>query len=117
MWALAAWNRLAFKVSRREKSLGSILRRERDRLWKTCPGLGLQALWEQAAGPEVAGNTTVKAMRDGVMTVSCSSSSWACELSLKNAELIARLNELKPPEEVREIRFFHQAQTGWKSRK
>lgn len=101
----------------REKTIGSILRREQKRLWKTCPGLGLQSLWEQAVGPEVAASTSVISMRKGVMTVSCSSGGWACELKLKGVELARRMNEMRPPEKVIEIRFVHEAHSGRKSRK
>lgn len=101
----------------RDKSIGSILRREQKRLWKSCPGLGLQSLWEEAAGPDAAANTSVVSMRGGVMTVSCSSGGWACELRLKGTELAARINETAPPEKVGEIRFIHKAQTSQKSHK
>ncbi|MFA5809733.1 MAG: DUF721 domain-containing protein [Thermoleophilia bacterium] len=101
----------------REKSIGSILRREQKRLWKSCPGLGLQSLWEQVVGPDVATNTSVISMRKGVMTVSCSSGGWACELKLKGAELAKHMNEMRPPEKVMEIRFVHEAHKGRKSRK
>ncbi len=99
------------------KSIGSIIRREQKRLWRTSPGLGLQSLWEEAAGADIAANTEVRSFRDGVMTVSCESGGWACELNLAAAELTARLNALGPPEAVAEIRFVHRARGGGKSRK
>jgi len=99
------------------KNLGSIIRKERDRLWRTSPGLCLQSLWEQAAGAEIAASTEVRSFREGVMTVSGQSGGWACELQLAAADLTARLNQLKPPEAVREIRFIHRAQTRGNSRK
>jgi predicted nucleic acid-binding Zn ribbon protein len=99
------------------KSIGAIIRGERERLWRTSPGLGLQSLWEQAAGADIAASTEVRSFRDGVMTVSCESGGWACELQLTAAELTARLNALRPPEAVKEIRFVHQARGGGKSRK
>jgi len=99
------------------KSIGSIIRREQNRLWRTNPGLGLQCLWERAADQEIATSTEVRAFHDGVMTVSCQSGGWACELKLAATELTARLNALGPPEKVREIRFVHQARGTGKSRK
>lgn len=99
------------------RRLGTIIEKERKRLWKTSPGLGLQALWEQAAGQDIARHTSVRSLRDGVVTVSCDSGGWACELRLAAAELAQCLDALGPPAEIREIRFVHQAQGGWKSRK
>lgn len=101
----------------RYRNIGSIVRKERDRLWRTSPGLCLQSLWEQAAGTEIAASTRVETLREGVMTVSCESGGWACELKLSATELARRLNALDPPEEVREIRFVHQARGKGKSRK
>ena len=99
------------------KSLAAIIRSEKERLWKTSPGLGLQSLWRQAAGDEIAANTEVRSFKDGVMTVSCKTGGWACELGLAASELTERMNGLKPPEAVREIRFVHRARGSGKSRK
>ena len=101
----------------RYRNIGAIVRRERERLWRTSPGLCLQSLWEQAAGAEIAACTQVESFREGVMTVSCESGGWACELKLSATDLARRLNALDPPEEVREIRFVHQARGKGKSRK
>ncbi|MHB8792971.1 MAG: DciA family protein [Thermoleophilia bacterium] len=101
----------------RYRNIGSIVRRERDRLWRTSPGLCLQSLWEQAVGVEIAASTRVETFREGVMIVSCESGGWACELKLSAAELTGRLNALDPPEEIKEIRFVHQARGKGKSRK
>ena len=70
------------------KSVGAIVNRERNRIWKTNPGLELQSLWEKVTGPDIARNTRVRSMRKGVMTVACSSSAWACELRLSGRELV-----------------------------
>jgi len=99
------------------KNIGSIVRRERERLWRTSPGLCLQSLWEQAAGAEIAASTSVVSLKEGVMVVSCESGGWACELKLSAAELTRRLNALDPPVEVSEIRFVHQARGTGKSSK
>jgi predicted nucleic acid-binding Zn ribbon protein len=97
--------------------LGSLLRDAQNLVWQTNPRLGMASFWEKAAGANIAAHTSVRSFRDGVLTVSCESGGWACELRLAGAELTGRLNRLKPPETVREIRFVHQAQGGWKSRK
>jgi predicted nucleic acid-binding Zn ribbon protein len=94
--------------------IGAIIQREQKRLWKRCPGLGLQSLWEQAAGAEIAANSQVKSLREGVLTIACSSGAWACELKLHGESLAEKLNRLKPPEEVRKIRFTHRGGGAWK---
>lgn len=99
------------------KNIGPIVRRERERLWRTSPGLCLQGLWEQAAGSEIAASTNVVSFKEGIMVVSCESGGWACELKLSAADLTRQLNALDPPERVREIRFVHQARGTGKSRK
>jgi predicted nucleic acid-binding Zn ribbon protein len=97
--------------------IGSIIKRERARIWRDSPGLGLQSLWESVAGAEIGANTKVWALKDGVMTIGCKNGGWACELTLAADELATRLNNAGPPEKVRQLRFVHQAQAGWKSRK
>lgn len=97
--------------------IAGIIKKEQKRLWKSCPGLGLQSLWEQAAGPEIAANASVKSFRNGVMTVSCSSGAWACELRLHGDVLKEKINGLKPPEEIHQIRFVQAGGIGGKSRK
>ncbi len=99
------------------KEVASIVDSEKERLWRSSPGLGLQALWKEAAGADIAAHASVRWFRDGVMTVSCASGGWACELRLAAGDLIARINALGAPEKVREIRFVHQAQASWKSSK
>ncbi len=97
--------------------IGAAIRSEKERLWRECPGLGLQSLWEAAAGADIAANTRVQSLRDGVMTVSCESGGWACELRLVADELAARLNASGPPERIEGLRFIHRARLGCKARK
>lgn len=99
------------------EKLGAILNQEQKRLWSSNPRLGLQALWRQAAGEELAAETEVVALRDGVMTVACESGCRVSELRLRGAGLTEPLNRLGPPEPVREIRFIHSAGGSWKYRK
>ncbi len=99
------------------KEIAAIIGRERDRLWQTSPGLGLQALWRQAAGADIAAHSSVRRFRGGIMTVSCASGGWACELRLAAGELAARLNALGPPEKVQGIRFVHKAHASEKCSK
>lgn len=69
----------------------------------------VQGAWEHAVGSVVAAEAEPASERDGVVTVSCSSASWAQELSLLEADLRARLNaEVSGPggaSVVRELRF------------
>lgn len=91
------------------KRLGALVGKERDRIWKHSPDLELQSLWARAAGGQIAANTRVRSLRGGVLTVTCESGAWACELRLSSDDLTGRINGLEPPEKVREIRFIHQA--------
>lgn len=86
-------------------AIGALVERKRKRLWKESPALGLQSLWEKAAGGDIAANTRVQSFRDGVLTVRCASSGWACELKLAADDMVRRINALRPPGEVKEIRF------------
>lgn len=99
------------------RRLGPIVIRERDNLWKNSPQLGLQSIWEQAAGDSIASHTRVVSFRNGVMTVGCPSGAWACELRLSANDLVPRINRLRPPGKVREIRFVHEAWMSAKTRK
>lgn len=99
------------------RSIGAAVRREQKRLWHNCPALGLQSLWAKVAGPDIVAHAWVKSVREGVVTVACDSGAWACELTLQ-AELLAdRLNQLKPQEPVRKIRFVNAAGGNQNSRK
>lgn len=52
----------------------------------------VQGVWEEALGGGVAGQAQPIAEREGVVTVTCRSASWAQELDLMQTELLARLN-------------------------
>jgi predicted nucleic acid-binding Zn ribbon protein len=97
--------------------ISALIKSEREKLWKNSPGLGMQSLWEQVSGAEISAHTRVRSLRKGVLTVSCNSSGWACELTFAASDLAARLNDAGPPEKISELRFVHQAQTGRKSSK
>lgn len=87
--------------------IGDLVKKEKAQLWKRSPQLALQALWRKAVGDNIAANTSVLSLRRGVLTVNCSSSGWACELKLAGDDLTRRLNALRPPGKVDEIRFVH----------
>jgi len=64
----------------------------------------VQAVWEQAAGPAIAGAARPTAERNGILTVTCAAAVWAQELDLMASELIARLNAELDDEAIRELR-------------
>jgi predicted nucleic acid-binding Zn ribbon protein len=81
-----------------------------------APASGLAAIqraWPQAAGELVCGQAHPSAERDGVVTVTCSSSVWAQELTLMAPELMARLNDASGGENVRELRFRAAPAGAW----
>jgi len=60
------------------------------------PLAAVQAAWAGAVGERIAAEARPVAERDGVVTVSCSSSTWAQELDLLSAELLESLSEALP---------------------
>ena len=58
----------------------------------------VQRAWP-AVGPVVAAQATPTEVRAGVLTVQCASATWAQELQLMAADLVARLNDAigEPP--------------------
>jgi predicted nucleic acid-binding Zn ribbon protein len=69
----------------------------REALRGAAPQTGLaavQTVWPQAVGDAIAAVAEPVSERDGVVTVSCESATWAQELSLMEAELLGRLREL-----------------------
>jgi predicted nucleic acid-binding Zn ribbon protein len=73
-----------------------------------APASGLAALqrvWRDAVGEVIAAQAHPAAEREGVVTVTCSSSVWAQELTLMAPDLTERLNGALGAEIVRELRF------------
>jgi predicted nucleic acid-binding Zn ribbon protein len=72
-----------------------------------APATGLAALqraWPTAVGEVIAVQAHPTAERDGVVTVTCSSSVWAQELTLMGPDLVGRLNAALGSDLVRELR-------------
>jgi predicted nucleic acid-binding Zn ribbon protein len=66
----------------------------------------VQERWHEAVGDGVAREAEPVFERDGVVTVSCRSATWASELSMLSNGLLARINELLPTGfQVRALRF------------
>ena len=81
-----------------------------------APASGLAAIqrvWPQAAGELVGAQAHPTAEREGVVTVTCSSSVWAQELTLMAPELAGRLNDALGGENVRELRFRAAPAGAW----
>jgi predicted nucleic acid-binding Zn ribbon protein len=81
-----------------------------------APASGLAALqrvWPQAVGEVIAAQAHPSAERQGVVTVTCSSSVWAQELTLMGPDLRGRLNGALGGELVRELRFRAAPAGAW----
>lgn len=81
-----------------------------------APASGLAALqrvWPQAVGEALAAQAHPTAEREGIVTVTCSSSVWAQELTLMGPELTERLNGALKSEFVRELRFRAAPAGAW----
>jgi predicted nucleic acid-binding Zn ribbon protein len=64
----------------------------------------VQEVWPEATGPAVAAAAHPSAERDGVLTVLCEASVWAHELTMMEADLLARINAALGAETMRELR-------------
>jgi predicted nucleic acid-binding Zn ribbon protein len=73
----------------------------------------LQRAWPGAVGDLVAAQAHPSAERDGVVTVTCSSSVWAQELTLMGPQLAERLNAALRSDFVRELRFRAAPAGAW----
>jgi predicted nucleic acid-binding Zn ribbon protein len=81
-----------------------------------APATGLAALqrvWPTAVGEAVAAQAHPSSERAGVVTVTCSSSVWAQELTLMGPDLMGRLNAALGSEFVRELRFRAAPAGAW----
>jgi len=74
------------------RSLGAALDRVRARAQPATLLGAVQGAWAGAVGAAVAAEADPVAERDGVVTVACRSATWAQELDLLQADLLAALN-------------------------
>ncbi len=58
----------------------------------------VQSAWPEAVGEAIAREATPVAERSGVVTVACSSSSWAQELDLLAGQILEKTRSKLPPE-------------------
>jgi predicted nucleic acid-binding Zn ribbon protein len=57
----------------------------------------VQRVWSEAAGEVIAREAEPVSERDGVVTITCSSSVWAQEIELLATDLLGRLNDALGP--------------------
>jgi len=91
---------------RAPRSLSSALSGVLERIAPQTPLATAQLAWPRAAGDAIAAESGPVAERDGVLTIACSSASWAEQLDLLQGDLLERLRaEIGPSAEVSELRF------------
>jgi predicted nucleic acid-binding Zn ribbon protein len=61
--------------------------------------------WEEAVGPHIAKTATATQIQHGVLLVRVTNATWRYELTLRKAELIAKLNTVLGGTIVKDIRF------------
>ena len=61
--------------------------------------------WARAAGEQVAAGTQVRNFSRGTLTVECSSSVWANELTYLGGQIKGRMDALSPGHPVMKLRF------------
>jgi predicted nucleic acid-binding Zn ribbon protein len=64
----------------------------------------VQEIWADATGVAIAAAAHPTAERDGVLTVLCEAAVWAHELTMMEADLLARINASLGAEAIRELR-------------
>lgn len=65
----------------------------------------LSSLWNEIIDERMRKNTESIKVRNRVLYISTSSSTWAQELSLLKAEIIRKFNERAGEEAIRDVRF------------
>jgi predicted nucleic acid-binding Zn ribbon protein len=83
-------------MTRRPRTLADVLPALRTRLAPVTVLAGVQGRWVEVAGAEIAREAEPVSERAGVVTVRCSSSVWASELSMMSARLLRSLNDGRP---------------------
>jgi len=62
--------------------------------------------WARAVGDPVCGGTRPKAFRRGQLTIECTSSVWANELTYLGPQILRRMDEVAPGHPVERFRFI-----------
>lgn len=82
-------------MSRRRspRPLGAALTETMRQAAPATPLAAIQAAWTDAVGARIAAEARPVREKEGVLTVACSSATWAEELDLLGSELLQRLRE------------------------
>ena len=86
------------------KRLGDILSAALGRM-ATSDQARAYAAWARAAGEQVASGACPRHFSRGVLTVECTSSVWANELTYLGGEILRRMDELASGHPVKRFRF------------
>lgn len=62
-------------------------------------------LWKEIVGEEISNKTEANVIKDGILFVSCYSSSWATELSFMKEQIIKKINKRLKENVVKDIYF------------
>jgi hypothetical protein len=84
--------------------LSDILNPALDRL-ATSEQARAYAAWARASGDQVASGARPRYFARGVLTVECSSSVWANELTYLSGQLLRRMDDVAPGHPVKRFRF------------
>ena len=87
------------------RRLGDILGPALDHLARSDQARAYGA-WARAAGEQVAGGARPRAFARGTLTVECSSSVWANELTYLSADILRRMDAVAPGHPVKKLRFM-----------
>jgi predicted nucleic acid-binding Zn ribbon protein len=73
----------------------------------------VQSAWASAVGEAIAREAAPVSERDGVVTVACTSATWAQELDLLGERILGQIRaELADPEALRGLRFTASGEPG-----
>ena len=86
------------------KRLGDILGTALGRL-ATSDQARAYAAWARASGEQVASGARPRHFSRGALTVECTSSVWANELTYLGAQILRRMDEVAPGHPVKRFRF------------
>lgn len=86
------------------KRLGDILNPALDRL-ATSEQARAYGAWARAAGDQVASGARPRHFARGLLTVECTSSVWANELTYLGSQILRRMDEVAPGHPVKRFRF------------
>ncbi len=93
--------------------LADILERSKSNIAWTITACRHLGIWEKVVDERVARQTEAIKIRNRVLYVSTSTSTWAQELSLLKKEIINRFNQAAGQELIRDVRFKPNGGNKW----